>query len=164
MRTILFTLSFFVSLCVNAQDNKIKIDELFGSSYTQASQIIETQFGKPESTNRNNIVYKNKIYKGLKFDLIEFNFTDDEDKSYLSEARFFIMSPNKIKAKQQLQSLVKSFEKDFSLSHDIEDDGTDFYKGGLSPNNNDFLFTLYTYKKNNKYTTELRYGPFYNMN
>ena len=42
---------------------------------------------------------------------------------------------------------------------DWEDESTPFYKGGMSPLGNSYLFTVCIYPVNNGYTTVLRYGP-----
>ena len=100
-------------------------------------------------------------FKGLKFEKAIFKFqTDSLGNTYFSEARFTSSPTNKRGALKDIEVLAKTMDQDYpGVTIDWEDESTPFYKGGMSPLGNSYLFTVCIYPVNNGYTTVLRYGP-----
>lgn len=133
----------------------------FGSNYETTLAGIRSTFGTPIQANKQQIVYKDMTFKGLKFEKAIFKFqTDSLGNTYFSEARFTSSPTNKRSALKDIEVLAKTMDKDYpGVTIDWEDESTPFYKGGMSPLGNSYLFTVCIYPVNNGYTTVLRYGP-----
>ena len=100
-------------------------------------------------------------FKGVRFEKVTFNFqTDEQGNTYFSEARFTSRPVNKKNALKDVESLAMTMDKDYpGVTIDWEDGDMPFYKGGSSPVENNYLFTVCIYPAGNAYTTVLRYGP-----
>lgn len=133
----------------------------FGMNYAEASKQFETQFGLPIAITPTQIAYKNKEYMGLKFQDVVFNFQkNQEGDTFLNEARLTIKSSTRTQAQRWVEMIAKKLKEKYpGMTWDLEDDGTKFYKGGTSPVNNSYLFTVYMYRFQGQYLAVLRYGP-----
>ncbi|WP_315381116.1 hypothetical protein [Hoylesella loescheii] len=153
--------ALLISASAYANNNANIQGVAFGTNYETALAGIKSQFGTPLSANKRQIVYKNMTFKGVKFDKATFNFqTDSLGNTYFSEARFTSTPVNKKNALKDVEALAKTMDKDYpGVTIDWEDDDMPFYKGGLSPIENNYLFTVCIYPSGNAYTTVLRYGP-----
>ena len=125
-----------------------------GSEYNIAKKAILTELGEPIVSQKDCIAYSNLKYKGFQFNSVSFNFKNDK----LIEMRFFINTPNKLKANQYVKKLADMMAKDYSLSMDLSDNSY-FYKGGVSPKGIGHLFTISAAKIQGEWKAELRYGP-----
>lgn len=133
----------------------------FGTNYETALKEIKGQFGAPTAVNGKQIEYRNMTFKGIKFEKVTFKFqADEQGNTYFSEARFTSSPVNKKSALKNVEALAKTMDKDYpGVTVDWEDDNMPFYKGGSSPIENNYLFTVCIYPAGNAYTTVLRYGP-----
>lgn len=133
----------------------------FGANYAEASKQFVTLFGMPVATTPSQIIYKEKEHLGVKFDDVVFKFQhDDTGTTFLNEARLTIVSSTRAQARLWVEKIAeKLIEKYPGTSWDLEDDGSKFYKGGTSPVNQTYLFTIYMYRSGGKYLSVLRYGP-----
>lgn len=128
----------------------------FGSTYEEATARIAEAFGHPAHVTSDEIVYKNKLFEGFKWNQVTFRFRNGQ----LCEARFYMDHKSKWKAKTELESIAKNLSKKHALSLDYEEDGTRFYAGGLSPLGIGRLFTVFVAPRNGQWSDQLRFGPF----
>lgn len=98
---------------------------------------------------------------GLKFQDVVFNFQkNQEGETFLNEARLTIKSSTRTQAQRWVEMIAQKLKEKYpGMTWDLEDDGTKFYKGGTSPVNNSYLFTVYMYRFQGQYLAVLRYGP-----
>lgn len=154
-RLFLLILNCFFVLYAQA-DNGAKVATVsIGLPYKKALTDIKTEFGEPTTIGKQSVEYKNMTYHDFKFDLVIFKFKDGK----LNEARFFMRAKNKLSADKKVEALSKELGKKYSLSEDYED-GSYFYKGGLSPKGIGHLFTISVAKRHGVWDAELTYGPF----
>ena len=134
---------------------------VFGTSYEEALQAIEEQFGKPLSRTESRVVYRDKDFMGVRFQELTFGFQkDDEGRTYFNEARFTLQAGSKANACKYVETIANRMADEYpGVSKDLEEDGSPFYKGGASPFIGNYLFTIYVYPGRNGYQTVLRYGP-----
>lgn len=154
-RLFILILSCFFFMNTQANNGAKVATVSIGSEYQQALKDIKAEFGEPTSIQEQAIEFKNMTYHNFKFDLVIFKFKNDK----LNEARFFMRAKNKIGADKKVEALSKELGKKHPLSEDYED-GSYFYKGGLSPKGIGHLFTISTAKRQGVWNAELTYGPF----
>lgn len=160
-KNILLAALIIISLVGNAATKADFSGVEFGVNYAEASQQLETLFGIPTATSPTQIAYKNKEHLGLTFNDVVFNFQkNSEGKTFLNEARLTRKAATKAEARQQVEEMAKRMSEKYpGTSWDLEENGNKFYKGGTSPVNNSYLFTIYMYRSNGQYLAVLRYGP-----
>ena len=153
--------ALLISATAFAESNANIQGVAFGTNYETALKGIKGQFGTPTSINNKQIEYRNMTFKGVRFEKVTFNFqTDEQGNTYFSEARFTSRPVNKKNALKDVESLAMTMDKDYpGVTIDWEDNDMPFYKGGSSPVENNYLFTVCIYPVGNAYTTVLRYGP-----
>jgi hypothetical protein len=162
MRKFLFIAVLAFSLFANAKENNF-VNLKFGTSRSEALQIIKAQFGEPDTIDGDNLIYREKSLNGYQFNKIVFGFEPEGKGGYFNQARFFITKPTRKLAVQQRDSLAKYMETDYGVSCDYEENGNKFYKGGIAPTGIGFLFTICTQRREGHWTTELRYGAFHQL-
>lgn len=160
MRKILFIASLIFPLLVNAKGKEF-VNLNFWTSRNEALQIIKVEYGKPDTIEGDNLIYKDKMLNGYKFSKIVFGFEPTISGGYFNQARFFITEPTRALAVRQRDSLARYLGTECGISYDYEENGNKFYKGGVAPSGIGFLFTICTNRREGKWTTELRYGAFH---
>lgn len=128
----------------------------FGTPREVAVHEIELLFGAPSALSDDQMIYTNRDFEGYRWNEVVFNFK----KGKLTEARFFMDKNNKTHAKKEMREMANYFGQKYSISDDIEEDGTEFYTCGRSPVGLGRLFTLFVAPRNAIWTTQLRFGPF----
>lgn len=153
--------ALFISATAHAGSDAGIQGVAFGTNYETALEEIKGQFGTPTAINDKQIEYRNMVFKGVKFEKVTFNFqADKEGNTYFSEARFTSRPVNRKDALKDVEALAKTMDKDYpGVTIDWEDGSIPFYKGGSSPIESNYLFTVCIYPTGNAYTTVLRYGP-----
>lgn len=128
----------------------------FGMPRSEAVSELEQLFGTPSALSDDQMIYTNRDFEGYRWNQVVFNFKQGK----LTEARFFMDKNNKSHAKTEMRHMASYFGKKYSISDDIEEDGTEFYTCGKSPAGFGRLFTLFVAPRNAIWTTQLRFGPF----
>ena len=127
-----------------------------GRPYAEAVEEIKGEFGEPAEAGETVVRYKDRSYKGVHFAEVAFVFRDGR----LSEAKFSCKPEPRQAAVRRMASIVKAWEGDYTITEDVEDGGTPFYKGGSSPVGIGPLFTIYSMPGGGGQSASLRYGPF----
>lgn len=162
MKKLLILLCLAFSISASAiVDHFVAVD--FGTKRHEALRSIKARFGEPNAEEDNSIVYYDKEWNGYRFTKIVFGFEQPSRGGYFNEARFFVAEPTRKAAVCQREALVTKLREKYSITHDYEENGNKFYKGGTSPEGIGFLFTVYTQKREGRWTTELRYGAFHKL-
>jgi hypothetical protein len=161
MKKIALLITLLVTLSINSKEPASLCNVVFGSSYQKTLEQLKNELGNPSEEDTCMITYKNKCYQGMVYQTITFKFQlDNNGKRYFNEACFSIKSPNKKLASKRLEQIAQNVRQYYpTLSRDIDDDGSWFYKGGISPVDGQSLFTIYMFRQNNIYISQLRYGP-----
>ena len=86
--------------------NRITVSEIcnvpFGCSYEKAESILRNKYGDSSSeSDRTKIIYRNKVYAGISFDMIYFLFQSDGVNSYMNGC-IFIIETKSLKAASTL--------------------------------------------------------------
>lgn len=163
MKRLLILFIVLLSLTANAeQDNFLMVD--FGTSRTVAERMIRQRFGNPNAEDENSMTYYDVQLDSCVFSKVVFGFERKDYGGYYNQARFFITEPTRKKAVTHRERLAKRLSEYYPITHDYEENGNKFYKGGTSPEGIGFLFTIYTQKRDGQWSTELRYGAFHKLN
>lgn len=155
MKKLFVLMSLVFSLGVSAQNVESVGTVELGSPYAVALEAIKAEFGDSQSVSEDQVVFNQKRFHGFMFDEVKFCFKNGK----FNEARFYQQVGSKAEAQKKMEQVAQTMKAHYSLSRDVEEDHTWFYKGGLSPLGIGHLFTIYTYRKQGAYGVELRYGP-----
>lgn len=162
MKKLLVSFLLLVVGVASAVENKfVSID--FGTSRHDALSIIKERFGEPNAIDGDNLVYYDLMINGYCFNKIIFGFEPKQGGDYFNEARFFLVAPSRPMAIADRDSLARDLAKKYDMTHDFEENGNKFYKGGVAPSGIGYLFTLSTHRREGKWTTELRFGAFHRL-
>ncbi|MFC2766816.1 MAG: hypothetical protein ACFN27_05640 [Prevotella sp.] len=162
MKKLLVSFLLLVVGVASAVENKfVSID--FGTSRHDALSIIKERFGEPNAVDGDNLVYYDLMINGYCFNKIIFGFEPKQGGDYFNEARFFIVAPSRPVAVADRDSLAYDLGKEYDITHDFEENGNKFYKGGVAPSGIGHLFTISTHRREGKWTTELRFGAFHRL-
>lgn len=159
---LIMVASLLITLQAGAADNKF-VCVAFGTDKAVTLQTLKNTFGEPNSNENGSLVYYDQLWKGYRFSKIVFGFEDEAKGGYFNQARFFLVSDTRDSAVAEREKMAKELEEEYDLTYDFEEDGNKFYNGGTSPAGIGYLFTLYTTKREGKWTTELRFGAFHKL-
>ena len=140
----------------------------FGTSYSEASRRLQNKYGESDYfSDKEKIIYKNKTYAGISFDVIYFLFESDGLSSFMNGCTFILNAKSLKEARTKLKMLHDKLEKKYTLSEDKDDRGESCYAGGFSPLDNKYAFTIDILKyegdiaKNySPYSVRLMYGRY----
>lgn len=153
MKKLLLGIMFLCTTLANAQS---VCNAKFGMPYEEAVAHIKNVLGTPTTSQADRVVYKNVMFKGIRWSEMIFTFKDGK----MTEARCYLNEKSKNAAKAQLHKLAKEMKKEHALSEDYEEDGTVFFAGGKSPVGMGHLFTIFLSPRNGVWTMQMRFGPF----
>ena len=128
----------------------------FGDSQQAVALALHEAFGKAGKQTENTISYSKELYRGMRFDRLTFTFQQDR----LVDASFSTARRTRAEAIALMDSIAVNMKQTYGISKDKEDQGPWFYVGGISPRGIGHLFTIFIYRKQGLYYTELRFGPF----
>lgn len=158
--------------------NRITVSEIcnvpFGCSYEKAESILRNKYGDSSSeSDRTKIIYRNKVYAGISFDMIYFLFQSDGVNSYMNGCIFIIETKSLKEARDKQEELRRVVSYKYELSEYKDDNGEKYYVGGIPPKDSyDWLrpaFTIDILKYDvkeifkgyvNGYATRLFYGRY----
>jgi len=123
----------------------------FGSSLTDAKNLLENKFGETIYCTEDVIMYENKSYGGNRFDLIIFTFQSDRHKSYLNQVAFAKYAKDKEEAIQIKNNFHHKLLRKYPSVREIDEEMS---VGGLPPilkNGNSEIYTGIT-------TAEMGFG------
>lgn len=163
IRNILLPLALMMTGGVAWADGFVPVR--FGVSHTEAMDSLAKLWGVPEQTTVQSAIYINKVYRGIAFDRIVVGFEDEARGGYFNQIRFFVARHVRRQAVAVRDSLARVLSTEYGqgITHDYEENGNKFYKGGTSPEGIGFLFTIYTQRRQGQWMTELRYGAFHKL-
>ncbi len=163
MKKLFLLLFMAIPVLANAQNDRITeiCGVKFGTSYSSAKTTLEARFGKDESTNTDYLLFWEKSYAGISFDLIQFKFVA----SQLNQVKFTIFSKTVQEARSERDKIVEILKRKYSLTQKTDDDGEISYRGGTSPLNDDkYGFFVYVQASSileeYPFVTVLNYGPY----
>ena len=107
----------------------------FGSTYEDAKSILTDKYGDYDylSSTKDDLVYKNKKYAGVDFDVMHFMFQSNGERSYFNTAILCMNCRSKADAIRTKQRMHDTLSKRYSAF--VNMDGDDLYlsMGGISP-------------------------------
>ncbi len=165
MKKRLLLLLVFMPLLSFAQDNKVTeiCGVKFGSTYQATYEHLVGKFGEPSETEDDELVFYNKSYGGIRFDVISFSF--DLDK--LNKVDFCILCETKEEALCERDNIAKVVGRKYHLDEQKGEMGETDYWGGfhpLVPGNYAFYISANTQKlyssEKYPYRAHLQYGPY----
>ena len=137
----------------------------FGTNYNDTKTILEKQFGPnmSNSSKQDEIVYFDKKYAGIIWEILLFNFQRDGQNSYLNEVIFSLSSKTLKEAEKKRDDIKIKMEKNYEIKEFITgDDRQKVYKGVLPATNQEYCSFTIEVLKNSKdnYVTIMSFGPY----
>ena len=160
MKKTFLSLALMVSLTISARRSVDVEGVSFGTSYEETIAVLQKTFGLPSVKVPDKLVYLDEKFEGMKADKVEFGFQEVDGTPVLNQARFYFLCNNKASAVEKMKTLAKNMGTKYNISYDVEEGGTEFYKGGISPIGIGNLFTIYVSPYQGKWTCQVRYGKF----
>lgn len=160
MKKLFLALMLMASLTANARQSVEVEGVAFGTSYEETITALQNKFGVPSVKATDKLVYLNEKFEGMNADKVELGFQELNGSTMLNQARFYFLCSNKSAAVAKMKALAKNMGNKYTISYDIEEGGTEFYKGGNSPVGIGSLFTIYVSPYQGKWACQVRYGKF----
>lgn len=136
----------------------------FGDSYNNAERILENKFGEKDYllSDRTQIVFKNKLYAGIYWNYLGFEFQSDGNKSYFNRCILVQECKTAAEAIKKRDAIKEKMEDKYDIEKRKDEDGFLSYRGGMNPTN-PFLsgFVIGIIKlENGDFCSALMYGPY----
>lgn len=136
----------------------------FGSTYSEASKILQEKFGKPDTEEKDQLIFVGKGYGGFYFDLLIFGFQYGDGRSYLNKCIFLKAFKTSSEAKEFREIFAQKLGKDYTLNEYVGNNKFKGYKGGSDPTDDEsfgfFLDVLPPEGPIKEYGVRLYYGPY----
>lgn len=156
----------------------------FGASQTEAYDILNKNFGEPNSLPIwNEIIYKNIKYARMNFDSVQFLFHSNGIENHLNSCIFTTEVSDKDQAIETLKNYKTIIGRKYNLTEYIDENGFRMYQGGISPfwdgqwydimsnlSTKQYMPAIttniieyddeITQKTGNKYAVQIIYGPY----
>lgn len=162
MKKLLFILIYFmVALCGCGFAQREVCGVAFGSSYNTTKNALQKKFGYCDNADKNEIVYYNKIYGGVFFSRIMFEFQYDYyGRGYFNSCIMACDCSSVVDARLKARRLSGMLSK-YDMEEITNTDGTTYYIGGIDPTDSShYGVMVYVAQWSNGCGAAIAYGPY----